>query len=345
MTERAATVGSVTEHVKAGLSSGPGSPNVLINDRRAWRAEIDQHECPEHHREVVYVGSTRVLINNQRAVRASDFLESNGASAPNRINGGSRNVRIGIARVGFASPEAMAGYGRDMCALKSVWEDLTPEERQARYEAAIAEHFNRLGMPPPTLELFSNQPGVGAYWNQSSWLIGLPAETFTGPFNDWTMKEATYHELMHAEQTVSALRERAGRQPTPGRESEASATDLGAASTPVTAEDLVTMTGVPFEVAQRAVETPYAPGSAEALQGRVNAEQHLTQAGRERSTQVNAAIWDASQRIQEARDAGDEAAERQAQADYERARAAYDHLPGGSDANAAANEFARRWPC
>lgn len=352
MCEKAATVGHVTEHAATPLTGGPGAANVLINGKNAWRAEVDQHGCPEHAPEMVYAGAERVFINNKRAVRESDFLESNGAGAPNRINDGSVNVYIGTTRLGMASDAAMREYCAAICALKRDWDKLTPDERRAAYEAAVKAQFDRMGVPAPTLELFPARPGVGAWWSQGEWKIGLPDDTFTGGFNNWTMKQATYHELRHAEQTVTALRERAGRVPTPGRESRADdpwwefwRNDTGANSDPVDAGDLVDMTGVPYDVAQAAVDNPYPPDSPEARYGRVNAEQHLTDAGKQRSSDVNGAIWGASDRAIKARNDGDKAAEDQANKDGAQARQDYDHLPGGSDAGATADAFAASCPC
>lgn len=353
MGDKAAIVGTETEHSTAPLTGGPGSPNVLINGISAWRAEADTHKCPEHSDETVYAGSESVLINGRRAVRESDFLESNGAGAPNRVNSGSPNVLIGTVPVGLMSPEAMAEYCAAICDLKKNWDNLTPEERQAQYTAAVNAQFDRMGMPHPEFEMFSTaeNPGVGAYWNQGKWLIGLPDNTFTGNFNEWTMKNATYHELRHAEQTVTALRERAGRATVCSTRGGSRAEgpwwkfwyeDVGSTEEPVDAETLVSISGVPYEVAQRAIDNPILPGTPEARYGRTNAEQHLNDAGKKRSREVNGSIWDASGDLADAKTDEEKA---EAREDLRAAREAYDHLPGGSDAGAAADALAAFCTC
>ena len=43
----AARVGDFTTHLNAPLGPGPGSPNVRINGKPAWRAGIDTHTCSD----------------------------------------------------------------------------------------------------------------------------------------------------------------------------------------------------------------------------------------------------------------------------------------------------------
>lgn len=75
----AARVGDQTAHGFP-LAPGPGSPNVLIGNRPAWRATIDQHACPAVNVSgadgvgSVLVGSPTVLINNQMACRVNDIV-------------------------------------------------------------------------------------------------------------------------------------------------------------------------------------------------------------------------------------------------------------------------------
>jgi uncharacterized Zn-binding protein involved in type VI secretion len=79
--------------------SGPGSPNVLIGGKPAWRALADVHACPlvtgvvPHVGGTVAVGSSTVLINNMPAARQGDSIVESGP--PNTIVGGEPTVIIG----------------------------------------------------------------------------------------------------------------------------------------------------------------------------------------------------------------------------------------------------------
>lgn len=80
--------------------SGPGSTNVLIGGKPAWRAMIDFHACPippppppPHVGGVVQMGSTSVLINNMPAARQGDVILE--AGPPNTIVSGCPTVIIG----------------------------------------------------------------------------------------------------------------------------------------------------------------------------------------------------------------------------------------------------------
>jgi uncharacterized Zn-binding protein involved in type VI secretion len=81
------------------LSPGPGSLNVLIEGKPAWRAVSDVHTCPlftgvvPHVTGVVAVGSTTVLINNLPAARQGDQVVE--AGPPNAIAIGAPTVLIG----------------------------------------------------------------------------------------------------------------------------------------------------------------------------------------------------------------------------------------------------------
>jgi uncharacterized Zn-binding protein involved in type VI secretion len=99
----AATVGDMTSHGTP-LSPGPGSVNVLICGRPAWRAgPADFHMCPlsdpttppiPHVGGFVVAGSMTVLINNLPAVRQGDVIVEQGGP-PNSIVSGSTTVSIG----------------------------------------------------------------------------------------------------------------------------------------------------------------------------------------------------------------------------------------------------------
>lgn len=94
----AARMGDVTSHGTP-LSPGPGSVDVLIGGKPAWRATADFHACPlvtgvvPHVGGVVMMGSTTVLINNLPAARQGDMIVESGP--PNSIALGELTVMIG----------------------------------------------------------------------------------------------------------------------------------------------------------------------------------------------------------------------------------------------------------
>lgn len=94
----AARMGDSTSHGTP-LSPGPGSVNVLIGNKPAWRATSDFHTCPlvtalvPHVGGVVALGSTTVLINNLPAARQGDIIVE--AGPPNSIAVGCPTVQIG----------------------------------------------------------------------------------------------------------------------------------------------------------------------------------------------------------------------------------------------------------
>lgn len=98
MGQPAARVGDQTSHGTP-LSPGPGSMNVLIGGKPAWRAAADFHTCPlvtvlvPHVGGVVAMGSTTVLINNLPAARLGDQVVEVGP--PNAIVLGETTVLIG----------------------------------------------------------------------------------------------------------------------------------------------------------------------------------------------------------------------------------------------------------
>jgi uncharacterized Zn-binding protein involved in type VI secretion len=94
----AARLGDLTSHGTP-LVPGPGSFNVLIGGKPAWRATADFHMCPlvtglvPHVGGVVAVGSTTVLINSLPAARQGDTIIEVGP--PNAIAVGEPTVLIG----------------------------------------------------------------------------------------------------------------------------------------------------------------------------------------------------------------------------------------------------------
>ena len=93
----AARLGDETEHGSP-LSPGSGSPNVLIGGMPAWRANVDQHSCPEpfHGVGAVVMGAPTVLINNMMACRMGDVVVEH-PGPPNPIAVGCPTVLIGTA--------------------------------------------------------------------------------------------------------------------------------------------------------------------------------------------------------------------------------------------------------
>lgn len=98
MGQPAARVTDQTSHGSP-LAPGPGSPNVLIGSKPAWRVGSDMHTCPlsdgpkPHVGGVVAMGSTTVLINGLPAVRQGDQIIE--AGPPNVIAIGEPTVLIG----------------------------------------------------------------------------------------------------------------------------------------------------------------------------------------------------------------------------------------------------------
>lgn len=98
----AATVGDQTAHGSP-LFPGPGSVNVLIGGKPAWRIGSDFHMCPladptpvgpkPHVGGTVLAGSTTVLINSIPAARMGDLIVEPGI--PNVIASGVVTVLIG----------------------------------------------------------------------------------------------------------------------------------------------------------------------------------------------------------------------------------------------------------
>ncbi len=98
MGQPAARIGDQTSHGTP-MAPGPGSLNVLIGNKPAWRAFSDFHACPlfdgpkPHVGGVVAMGSITVLINGLPAARQGDQVVE--AGAPNAILLGEPTVLIG----------------------------------------------------------------------------------------------------------------------------------------------------------------------------------------------------------------------------------------------------------
>lgn len=103
--------GATPPHVPPTLGPGAGSPTVQINNKPAWRANVDQHACTlpiappapaPHGPEICTMGSMSVLINNQMAVRQGDILVA--AGPPNPVLVGFPTVLIGDEPFGLEDP-------------------------------------------------------------------------------------------------------------------------------------------------------------------------------------------------------------------------------------------------
>ena len=95
----AARVGDPTSHGSVPLGPGPGSANVMIGKKPAWRATADSHACPlsdgpkPHVGGTVAKGSLTVMINGLPAARQGDMVVE--AGPPNSISVGEPTVNIG----------------------------------------------------------------------------------------------------------------------------------------------------------------------------------------------------------------------------------------------------------
>lgn len=98
MGQAAVRFGDMTSHGTP-LNASPGSTNVLIGGKPAWRALIDVHICPLFSGNVPHIGgvvpqaSTTVFINGSPAVRMNDDVMENGLT--NKIVSGEVTVLIG----------------------------------------------------------------------------------------------------------------------------------------------------------------------------------------------------------------------------------------------------------
>jgi uncharacterized Zn-binding protein involved in type VI secretion len=137
----AARVGDPTGH---GIPlAGPGSPNVLIGGKLAWRIS-DFHTCPlydgksPHGGGLVTVGCPKVLINGFAAAKMGDLI-AEAAGPPNPITAGEPTVLIceppsGVAgaileQVKEGSPSSLqgqqAGYASGSKAETSQEEEIS----------------------------------------------------------------------------------------------------------------------------------------------------------------------------------------------------------------------------
>src|SRR5215468_4210901 len=107
----AARIADLTSHGSP-LAPGPGSTNVLIGSKPAWRALMDFHACPivkgliPDVGGMIMLGSPTVLINSMMACRVMDMVVEI-PGGPNPVVMGATNVCIGDAGVvAPATPDA-----------------------------------------------------------------------------------------------------------------------------------------------------------------------------------------------------------------------------------------------
>jgi uncharacterized Zn-binding protein involved in type VI secretion len=139
----AARVGDVTVHGSP-LVPGPGSPNVLIGGRPAWRAAVDLHLCPfpgaPHGSGPTLAGAVTVLINGSPAARAGDYVvEPTGG--PDVILSGCATVLIGPGAPPPPPPTPVEKKAEDLPWVKfeSV---VSADVGQAGAEANLGAEFD-----------------------------------------------------------------------------------------------------------------------------------------------------------------------------------------------------------
>lgn len=198
---------SQSQHGSAPL--GTGSPNVLVHNGKAWRANHDVFPCPVHGPEKVPIGHTRVLVNNKQATRIGDFLL--GAGAPDQIIGPNR-VMLGEEPVGLESEEGMSAWCKEWCQLEADWANLTPEQRRLRYKAMVGRMFGAFGAPPPNIIFEDPKVGTngqleytGGYINVVNGDFGVGSQYFEAS-SPGDLRRVTFHETRHGEQLFMGIR-------------------------------------------------------------------------------------------------------------------------------------------
>jgi hypothetical protein len=222
MRKPAARVGDTTQHKKKKLSPGPGSPNIEIEKDRAWRAVVDEHECPEevpatdlpgkawdlvdgvskHGKEKCFLGSFSVLLNGQMAVRREVNLT--GEYGPNLITGGATTVEIGDIPFGLAEPVRIAEFCREFKRIMDNWNTLSPTDRIAALEVAINRQLAKSGVPSVSIDAvpFESDLRMGEF-SYETWALGINKDLINGPMSAKVrtlLADTVYHEARHAEQ-------------------------------------------------------------------------------------------------------------------------------------------------
>jgi len=224
MSKPAARVGDQGSppHAPPPLTPGPGSSDVSIGDRPAWRANLDKKVCATpiappapapHGPESASLGSLSVMINDQMAVRQGDILV--GAGPPNTIMLGLRSVLIGDIGFGLADASNMDEFCSDFAALVDDWENLTPEERRQQLEDMINRQLDKSGVPRQSVTgSASHAPGNAQYDFGRGSLEVSQASLNSPTLNSGGARQlanSLYHEARHAEQWSLMARHAAGQ--------------------------------------------------------------------------------------------------------------------------------------
>ena len=132
MGKPAARVGDPTTHgspLTPAPGTPPGSPDVFIENRPAWRAIVDQHICAALPDGIgnVLIGNPTVLINNQMACEQGDIVIEKPGAAMGPVNPillGSLTVLLGMsgassqAATMSAAKSAAAPFTKTKCDQK-----------------------------------------------------------------------------------------------------------------------------------------------------------------------------------------------------------------------------------
>ena len=201
--EPAARVGDEVDHLAAPASPGVGSTNVSVNDKPAWRAHLDTHDCEDtkpiaHVCEIAQFGSHTVLINDEMAIRRGDFLL--GSQLPNEVLVGSPDVSIGNPLNGLAA--LIAGYCAEFCALMKNWTNLTRDEQIAALKKLTNDQLEKIGVPAIDFELV--EEGLSGSFSMWDWKMNVgpglvPARALTAAERS-ELSKTLLHEARHAEQ-------------------------------------------------------------------------------------------------------------------------------------------------
>jgi len=241
----------MTEHGVPALV-GPGSADVEVGDKQAWRTMLDVCNCSvstpgPHGEERCYVGSTTVLINDKMACRRSDMLQ--GAGPVNYFDEGDESVIIGDDGIGMARDQASERYAMAMRRIYENWDDMTPEERRAAMEQALNDSLPE-GMPRLELLFKDLEDGTFGQFDNNEWQAEINDDYLEGEMTEDRFSEMTntiYHEGRHGEQDYHSAQFRAGQ----GHGADAISADMG----------------IPQHVAEAAGDDPAYPGSSEAALG------------------------------------------------------------------------------
>jgi hypothetical protein len=273
-----------------------GSGDVFINDRKAWRTDVDKHTCSLRSKgarayidwkafawkdakftskkadgaEVVIAGIHNIFIDDRRAVGVGHFLM--GVASPNMIVAGSPDVFYGDVLTGVAAADRRKEFCRAMKKLREEWPKLTKQQRTLRLSAITRNEARKSGInPPPTLSWQAKTDSLG-YWDGQKWQINISPNLMDPKdlkldLRDqavpsdamWCQLSATIvHEVRHAEDSWKGLRYMFAQRPLPKRYYEKFMTD--------------------HPVARRnAMRNPMKRSSAEYAEGRLMAEGYYRQ--------------------------------------------------------------------